>query len=65
MSASEAATRLGGSQRVAQMRAKEAFGQGDSAVRRIAGAWVAPLAWWRIVLRPKPMGRPRRDEHAP
>jgi len=62
VSASEAARRLHRSQRVAQMRAKAAAAGNDPAVRRIAGAWVAPLSWWRQALRPKPMGRPRKSD---
>lgn len=61
LTARQAAKLLGKTPRMAARRAQEAAEQGDPAVIRIGQAWAAPESWWREHLKPKPMGRPRKQ----
>jgi hypothetical protein len=48
--------------RTAQLRARRALRAGDPLVQMIAGAYVAPLGWWkRLLKQPITPGRPRKD----
>lgn len=60
VSGAEAARLLGKHPRTASRRATEAEKTGDRSVSRVGGVWVAPLSWWARVLKPKPMGRPKK-----
>jgi hypothetical protein len=60
LSAREAALMLGVNPRTAQLRARRALTRGDQWVRWIAGAYCAPLWWWKDLLAgPIEPGRPR------
>lgn len=61
LSARQAAQLLGRTPRMAARRAKEAADQGDPNVIRVGRTWIAPEAWWREHVKPKPIGRPRRS----
>lgn len=61
LTAQQAAHLLGATARMAQRRAREAAERGDPEVLRVGRYWVAPEAWWREHLKPKPLGRPRKD----
>jgi hypothetical protein len=64
LSAQEAALRLQVNPRGAQLRARRALRTGDSAVRTIAGAYVAPDWWWQKMLaKPITVGRPRKSSN--
>jgi hypothetical protein len=59
LSAHAAALQLGVNPRTAQKRAQRAFLTGGSVVQVIAGADVAPLAWWEELLCSEPIRRVR------
>ena len=60
LSAREAALMLGVNPRTAQLRARRALNRGDQLVHWIAGAYCAPLWWWKELLAgPIEPGRPR------
>lgn len=64
LTAQQAAKVLGKAARTASRRAREAFEAGDPDVIRVGQAWAAPEVWWREHLRPKPLGRPHKQDTA-
>ena len=62
LTAQQAAKVLGKAARTASRRAREAFEAGDPVVIRVGQAWAAPEDWWREHLRPKPLGRPHKQD---
>jgi hypothetical protein len=62
LSARAAALQLHVNPRTAQLRARRALRAGDPLMQMIAGAYVAPLWWWQLLLaKPMKVGRPRTD----
>jgi len=66
VSAREAALLLGVNPRTAQLRARRALARGDQWVHWIAGAYCAPMGWWKDLLAgPIEPGRPRSRVNRP